>query len=65
MSGYDIDKPSKILIKTSSAAKYIKSDIQNIETPRIDYSKHLVMYEKTYLQGSLEGVFKAIQLFSL
>ena len=34
--GSEVDKPSKILIKTLNALEYIKSDIQNIEEPRID-----------------------------
>ena len=29
--GSEIDKPSKILIKTSNAVKYIELDVQNIE----------------------------------
>ena len=33
---FEVNKPSKILIKTSNAAKYIESDIQNIEVPRTD-----------------------------
>ena len=36
MLGSETDKPSKILIKTSNAVKSIESDIQNIETPRLD-----------------------------
>ena len=32
----NIEKLSKILIKTSNAVEYIKSDIQNIEARRID-----------------------------
>ena len=32
----DVDKPREILIKTSNAAEYIESDIQNIEAPLID-----------------------------
>ena len=31
-----VDKPSNFLIKTSNVAEYIKSNIQNIETLRID-----------------------------
>ena len=34
--GSKINKPSEILIKISNAAKYIESDTQNIEVPRID-----------------------------
>ena len=34
--GFKVNKPSKILIKTSSSIEYIKLDIQTIETPRID-----------------------------
>ena len=30
----EVDKPSKILIKTLNAAEYIELDIQNIQTPR-------------------------------
>ena len=36
MMGSNVDKPSKILIKTWNAVKYIKSNIQNIEAPRND-----------------------------
>ena len=50
--GSAIDKPSKILIKTSSVVEYIESHIQNIETLRAD-DLSSSMYEKTYLQGSL------------
>ena len=35
MLGFEVDKPSKILIKTSNTIEYIESDIQNYE----DYSK--------------------------
>ena len=31
--GSEIDKLSKILIKTSNAAEFIESDIQNVEAP--------------------------------
>ena len=34
--GFEVDKLFKILIKTLNATEYIESDIQNIETPRID-----------------------------
>ena len=34
--GFEIEKLSKILIKTSNIAEYIESDIQNIKTPRTD-----------------------------
>ena len=34
--GLEVDKPFKILIKTSSAVEYIKLDIQNSEKLRID-----------------------------
>ena len=34
--GFDVHKFSNILIKTSNAAKYIESNIQNIEAPRTD-----------------------------
>ena len=33
--GSEVDKPSKILIKTLNAAKYIELNIQNIKAPRI------------------------------
>ena len=36
MSCSEVDKISKILIKTSNAADYIESDTQNIKAPRID-----------------------------
>ena len=32
--GFEVDKPSKILIKTLNVKKYIKSDIQTMEAPR-------------------------------
>ena len=34
--GSEVDKVFKILIKTSNVMEYVKLDIQNIETPRID-----------------------------
>ena len=34
LMGYEVDKPSKFLTKTSNAAEYIESDIQNIKAPR-------------------------------
>ena len=34
--GSKVDKPSKILIKTSSAMEYIELDIQNIKATRLD-----------------------------
>ena len=34
--GSKIDKPFEFFIKTLNAAKYIESDTQNIEAPRID-----------------------------
>ena len=34
--GSEVDKPSNILIKISSIAEYIESDIQNIEASKID-----------------------------
>ena len=34
MHGFEVDKPSKILIKTLSATNYIELDVQNIEPPR-------------------------------
>ena len=34
--GFEVDKPFKILIKTSNATEYIELDIQNIEAPRTD-----------------------------
>ena len=36
MLGSKVDKPSKIVIKTLSAAENIKSDIKNTESLRID-----------------------------
>ena len=33
---FEVNKPSKILIKTSNAKEYIDSDIQNIKVPKID-----------------------------
>ena len=34
--GSEVDKPLKILIKTSNEVKYIESNIQNTKAPRID-----------------------------
>ena len=34
--GFEVDKPSKILIKTLNAVEYIESDVQHIEAPRTD-----------------------------
>ena len=34
--GTKVDKPLKILIKTSNATEYIESYIQNIEASRVD-----------------------------
>ena len=62
--GYEVDKPSKILIKILSVAGYIKLDIQNIEAPR-KMILSSIMYEKTYFYISLEGVLEAIQVSSL
>ena len=36
--GFEVDKPSKIFIKTSNPIKYTESDIQNSESLRIDDS---------------------------
>ena len=36
MLGSEVNKPSKILIKISSAVEYIESEIQNIEAPTRD-----------------------------
>ena len=36
MLGSEVDKPSKIFIKTSNATEYIELYIQNIEAPRTD-----------------------------
>ena len=36
MLGFEVDKPSKVVIKTSSPVKLIKLNIQNIEAPRTD-----------------------------
>ena len=35
MLGYEADKLSEFFMKTSNAAEYIKSDIQNIKAQRI------------------------------
>ena len=34
--GSEVDRRSEFSIKTSNTMKYMKSDIQNIEAPRID-----------------------------
>ena len=36
MLGFEVNKLSKILIKTFNVVEYIESDIQNIRAPRID-----------------------------
>ena len=59
-----VDKPSEILIKISNTTEYIESNIQNIEAPKMDVIS-FSMYEITYLQGSLKGVHKAIQVSTL
>ena len=51
-------------IKIANIMEYIESDIQNIEALRTN-DPPSSMYEKTYLQGFLEGVLKAIQVSSL
>ena len=56
--GSNVNKPSKILIKTLNTTKYIELDVQNIEAPRIDDLK-------MYLQGSLKGVLEAIKVCRL
>ena len=42
MLGYEIDKPSKILIKISNAMEYIECDIQNTEPPGTN--GHIILY---------------------
>ena len=34
--GFEVNKLSKVLIRTLNAAEYIESDTQNIEAPRTD-----------------------------
>ena len=34
VSGYEVDKSIKILIKTSNISEYIELDIQSVEVPR-------------------------------
>ena len=62
--GYEIDKSSKILIKTYLQIECIESDIKTSS-----HQEQMIlsssMYEKIYLQGSLEGVLEAIQVSSL
>ena len=36
MLGFEVHKPSKILIKTSNVMEHIESDVQNIEALRTD-----------------------------
>ena len=40
--GSEVDKPSKILIKTLNAVEYIELDIQNTEATRV--YDHLIYY---------------------
>ena len=61
---FEVNKPSKILIKTSSTMEYIESNIQITKEPRKN-DPLITIYEKTYLQGSLEGVLEVIQVSSL
>ena len=56
--GSEVDKVFKILIKTSNASEYIKSDIQNIETPRIDDPIILVCTRKHTCMVSLREFLK-------
>ena len=51
--GSEVDKIFKILIKTSNAAEYIKSDIQNIKASRIDDPIILVCIRKHTYRVSL------------
>ena len=62
--GSKVDKPSQIFVKTSSAMAYIKSDIQNMRH-REQMILSCSIYEKRYLQCSLERVLEAIQVSSL
>ena len=55
-----IDKPPKILIKTTNVAKSIESDIQKLRHQELMILSSS-MYEKTYLQCSLERIFKVVQ----
>ena len=58
--GYEVDKPSKILIKILKIAKYIESNIQNTKAPRkIILSSN--MYEKTYLKVQLKEFLKLLK----
>ena len=54
---FDVDKLSEILIKTSNAAEFIESDIQNIEA-QVKMILSSNMYEKIYLQVSLKEFLK-------
>ena len=57
--GSEVDKPSKILIKTSNAEDkliWIFKILRHQELIILSSS----MYEKTYLYGLLEGVLEAI-----
>ena len=48
MLGFEVNKPSKIMIKILSVVEYIESDIQNIRASGID-DPISSMSEKTYL----------------
>ena len=68
--GYDIDKLSKSLIKTSNAMEYIESDIENIEATRMDdpiihscnrkhtYIVHLKEFLKLFKCLAFSGIHK-------
>ena len=47
--GFEVDKLSKILIKTSNVVEYIESNIQNIETLTTDDPIIYCMRKHTYM----------------
>ena len=63
MSRYEVNQTSKFFIKASNVMRYIESDNEIIKAPRTN--DPIIMDEKTYLQGSLEGVLEPIQVFGL
>ena len=62
--GSKVNKSSQILIKTLNAMKYIESDVKKKRhQEKIILSSN--MYDKIYLQGSVEGVLRTSQVSSL
>ena len=61
---YEVNKPSKILIKKFSAAEYIKSYIQNIEAPRKDDPIIYHVWENILIRFFLREFLKLFRCLS-